>query len=102
MFERGIGHRYDQLIRRLAISFNNNGPIFALGRVEQRPQPLERKFLVAKINRRDRATSDADDLLILLRTKQKGRSRRRNRDPRLQNKVRAQEQEKNEQKDYIN
>ncbi len=55
MFERRIGHGHDQLVRRLAVRLNNNGAIFALGHIEQGPEPLEREPLVAKINRGDRA-----------------------------------------------
>ena len=101
MFERGIGYGHNQLVGRLAVGLNNNGAILALGRIEQRPEPLERDLLVSKINRRDRAAGDADDLLVLLRAEQKWRGRRRDRDPWLQNKVRAQEQEKNEEKHHI-
>ncbi len=101
MFERGIGNGNDQFVGRLAIRFNNDGAVLAFGRVEQRPHPFERDFLVAKINRRDRATSDADDLLILLRAEEERGSWGRNSNARLENKVRAQEQEKDEKKHYV-
>ena len=98
MFERSVGDSDDQLIGRLAIGFNNDGAVLALGRVQQWPDSVERNFLIAKINRRDRAASDANDLLILLRAEKERRRRRRNGDARLENEIRAEEQEKNEQK----
>src|SRR6059058_768326 len=101
MFERGIGYGHNQFVRRLAVCFNNNGAILTFGRIEQRPEPLERDLLVPKINRRDRTAGDADDLLVLLRAEQEWRGRRRDRDPRLQNKVRTQEQEENEEKHHV-
>ena len=101
MFERRIGHGHDQLVRRLAVRLNNNGAIFALGHIEQGPEPLEREPLVAKINRGDRAAGDADDLLILLRAEQERRGWRRNSDPRLEDKVRAQQEKKDKQKDHV-
>ena len=70
MFERGISHGHDQFVRRLAVSLNNNGAILTFGRIEQGPEPLERDLLVPKINRRDRAAGNADDLLVLLRAQQ--------------------------------
>ena len=91
MFERGIGHGDDQFVRCLAVSLNNKRAILAFGRIEQGAEPLERDLLVSKINRRDRASGDADDLLVLLRAEKEWRGRRRDRDPRLQNKIRAQE-----------
>ena len=101
MFERSVGDSDDQLIGRLAIRFNNDGTVLALGRIEQRPDSIERNFLVAKINRRDRAAGDADDLLILLRAEKERRGWRRNRDPRLENKIRAEEQKENEEKHNV-
>ena len=101
MLERSVGHSHDQFVRRLAVSLNNNVAILAFGSIEQRPEPLERDLLVPKINRRDRATGDADDLLVLLRAEEEWRGRRRDCDPRLQNKVRAQEQKKDEEKHHI-
>ena len=101
MFERSIRHGHDQFVWRLAVRFNNDRSIFAFRRIEQRSKPIERDLLIAEINRRDCAASNADDLLVLLRAEQKRRGRRRNPDPRLQNKVRAQEQEKNQEKDNV-
>ena len=101
MFERGIGHGHNQFVGRLAVGLNNNGAILAFGGIQQWPEPLEWDLLVTKINRRDRAAGDADDLLVLLRAEEEWRGRRRDRDPWLQNKVRAQEQEKNEEKHHI-
>ena len=101
MFEGGIGHGYDQFVRRLAIRLNNKGAIFALGRVEQWAETIERNLLIAKINRGNFAAGDADDLLILLRAEQKGRSRRRNGDSGLQNKVRAEQEKENHEKENV-
>src|SRR3984893_13292657 len=101
MFECGVGHGNDQFIGRLAVRFNNNGAVLAFGRIEQWSHPFERHFLVAKINRRNRAAGDADDLLILLRAKKERRGRGRNGDAGLKNKVRAQEQKKNEKEHNV-
>src|SRR5437763_14751118 len=101
MCEGGIGHSDDQFVGRRAVSLYNKRAILAFGRIQQRSEPLERDFLVPKINRRDRAAGDADDLLVLLRAEEEGRGRRRDRDPRLQNKIRAQEQKKDEEKHHI-
>ena len=101
MFERSVGDSDDQLIGRLAIGFNNDGAVLALGRVQQWPDSVERNFLVAKINRRHRAAGDADDLLILLRAEKEWRGRGRNCDSRLENKIGAEEQKENEEKHNV-
>ena len=102
MFERGIGHGHDQFVGRLSVGLDNYGAPFAFSVIEERTQLLERSFLIAKINRRHRAARDADDLRISLRAEQKRRRRRGNRNPRLQNKIRTQKREEDEQKDDIN
>lgn len=102
MFECGIGHGHDQFVRRLSVGLNNYGTTFALGVLEERTELFEGSLLIAKINRRHRAAGDADDLLIALRAKQKRRSRRRNRDSGLQNEIRTQEREEDQEKDDIN
>ena len=101
MFERGIGHGHDQFVRCLAVSLNNKRAILTLGCIEQGPESLDRDLLVPKINRRNGAAGDADDLLVLLRAEKEGRGRRRDRDPRLHNKIRAQEQKEDEEKHHI-
>jgi len=98
VFKRGIGHCHNQFIRRLAVRLNYNGAIFAFGFIEQRAKSLELSFLIAKINPRDSAAGDADDLRISLGAEQERRGWRRNGDPRLEDKVRTQQQEKDEQK----
>jgi len=72
VFERGIGHGDDQFVRCLAVSLNNERAILAFGCIEQRPEPLKRDLLVSKVNRRESASGDADDLLVLLRAEQEG------------------------------
>ena len=101
MLERGIGHRHHDLIGREAIGLDDDRPAFALCRVEQRTELFERDFLVAKINRRHGAAGDADDLLVDLRAKDESRKRQRNRNPGLQHEIRAEEQEKYQEKDDI-
>src|SRR5260370_38279565 len=101
MWGGGIGHGENQFVGGRGVSFKNKRAIFTLGRIEQRPEPLERDLLVPKINRRHRAAGDANDLLVLLRAEQEWRGRRRDRDPRLQNEIRAQEQKEDEEKHHI-
>lgn len=101
MFERGVSHGYDQLVRRLAVSFDNDGPVLTFGGVEQGAKSVKRDFLVAKINRRNRATGDADNLLILLCAKQEWRRRGRDRDSRLQDEIRTKEQKKDQKENDV-
>ena len=75
--------------------------IVALRDVQQSSELLQGNFLVAKINRRNSAPGDADDFLTLLRAKQKRRWRRGNGNSRLQDKVRAEEEKEDQEKDNI-
>jgi len=93
MFERGIGHRYHELIGREAICFNDDRPAFAPCRVQQRTKLVERNFLVPEINHRRGASRDADDLLVNLWTQGKSGKRQGNRDPGLQHESGTQEEE---------
>src|SRR6266498_3281860 len=57
--------------------------------------------LVASSNGPSCVTGNADDLLVNLRAKRKTRERHRNGNARLQNKIRAEQQEKNQKKSNI-
>lgn len=98
MLESGIRHGGDQFVGRLSIRLNDDGMIVALGRIEERPEPFERNFLIAKINRWHGTAGDADDLLVLLSAEEKWRRGSRYRHARLQNEIGAEEQEENQQK----
>ena len=98
MFEGNIRYRDDELVGRLTISLNDDRAIFAFCLLEQWAETLNRSFLIAKIDRWHRAAADADDLRIPLRAEQERRRRRRNRNSGLQNKVRAEEREENQEK----
>ena len=65
------------------------------------PKLFERDFLIAKINRGRGAAGDADDLRINLRAEGEAGQRHRNRDARLEDEVRAEQQKEDQQKDHI-
>ena len=71
VLERRVTDSYDQLIGRRAISLYYYRAVFALGGIEQRSQLFQADLLIAKIDGRDCPASDADNLLVDLRTKGK-------------------------------
>ena len=88
----------DEGIRRQAIGLDDYRARFFFRLIQQRAQLFERDFLISKINRGRGAASDADDLRIDLRTEGEARERHRHRNPRLQDKVRAEQQKEDQQK----
>ena len=58
-------------------------------------------FLVPIIDGRDCAAGNADDLLVSLRAKRKTRERHRNGNALLQNKIRTEQEEKNEEEGHV-
>jgi hypothetical protein len=97
MFERRVCHFDDHFVRSKPVRLDDDRLSVALGCIEHRSKLLERDFLVPEINRRSRTAGDADDLLIDLRAEREARERHRNRNPVLQNKMRAEDEEENHQ-----
>ena len=64
MLESSVCYRGDRFIRSGTIRLDHDRSAFALGGVEKRSELFEADFLVTKINRRDCAARDADDLLV--------------------------------------
>src|SRR5712692_1055700 len=101
MFERGVCHLDNHFIGSQAVRLNDDRAAFALGCVQCRSELIECDLLIPEINRGSCATGDADDLLIDLRTKRKPRERHRNRNSRLQNKIRTEQQKENQEKNDV-
>lgn len=101
MFERRVCHFDNQLVGRKSVRLDDDRLSFALGQVQHGTQLFQRDLLIPEINRRRRAARDADDSLIDLRAERKARERHRNGNARLQNKMRAEQEKKEEQKDYV-
>lgn len=101
MFERGVCHLDHYFIRSQAVCFYDDRAAFVLGCVQCWSQLIECDLLIPEINRGSCTTSDADDLLIDLRTERKPRERDRNRNPGLQNKIRTEQQKENQEKNDV-
>ncbi len=72
------------------LAASSNGPSCAM-----------RDSLIPEINGRDCAAGNADDLLVSLRSKRKTRERQRNGNARLQNKIRTEQQKKNQKESNV-
>src|SRR5436853_485694 len=98
MLEGGVCDRGHGLVRRQPVSLDDDGTAFALGDVEKRAKAIEGDLLVAKINCRNGAAGDADDLLVLLGRELESRKWKRDSDPRLEHEIRAEQEEEKKKK----
>src|SRR4029453_567783 len=101
MFQHSVCHLHNCFVGGQTVRFDDNGLALAPGRVEQRPKLRARDSLIPEINCRGCATGNADDLLVNLRSKRKTRERHRNGNARLQNKIRAEQQKKNQKESNV-
>src|SRR3954465_14255110 len=88
MLQSGVCDRHDCFVRSRTIGLYYNRAVLPFGGIEQRSELLQRNFLVAEVNGGHRASSDADDLLVHLRSEAESGERQRKRNARLQYEVR--------------
>lgn len=101
MLKSGVGHAHDQFVGSQSIGFDDDGTVFALGRVEQWSELLQGCSLIPKVNGGRGPTGDADDLLVGLRAKGEARERQRHRNARLQNEIGAEQEKENKKENNV-
>src|ERR1051326_783886 len=101
VFQHNVCHPGNCFVGSGTISLNNDRLVLPLSCIECLSELLHANSLVLKINRRNGAPGDTDDLLVALWSERKARDWHRNRDAMLQDQVRAQQQEKQEQENKI-
>jgi hypothetical protein len=98
MFERSVCDFGNRFVRSRTVGLNDDGLVFALGRIQKGPELFHVNSLVLEINRRNCTAADADNLLAVLRTERKPREGHRNRDALLQDEIRTEQEEEHKQK----